>query len=214
MIRFRPWFTFATVFAVVVLAGFLFQSSAQRPKGTNGSTKASADTAVDDLAPSEMRPILEYYVVDRGSLQRSYPVANSPARRERFRKFYSDALERIQKLDFDGMSQEGKVDYILFRTHLEHELRQLDIEEKQLAEVAPLMPFGKTIVDLEETRRRMEPIDSAKVAVTLTAMKKQIDDTRRMVEAGLRGTDPDGIKVKKTVAFRGINHRYANAILD
>jgi uncharacterized protein (DUF885 family) len=205
MIRFRPWFTFATVFAVVVLAGFLFQSSAQRPKGTNGSTKASADTAVDDLAPSEMRPILEYYVVDRGSLQRSYPVANSPARRERFRKFYSDALERIQKLDFDGMSQEGKVDYILFRTHLEHELRQLDIEEKQLAEVAPLMPFGKTIVDLEETRRRMEPIDSAKVAVTLTAMKKQIDDTRRMVEAGLRGTDPDGIKVKKTVAFRGIN---------
>src|SRR4029079_8137922 len=128
-----------------------------RPKGTNGSTKASADTAVDDLAPSEMRPILEYYVVDRRSLQRSYPVANSPARRERFRKFYSDALERIQKLNFDGMSQEGKVDYILFRTHLEHELRQLDIEEKQLAEVAPLMPFARTIIDLEETRRRMEP---------------------------------------------------------
>jgi uncharacterized protein (DUF885 family) len=207
MILFRRWFTFATIFAVVVLAGFLFQSSAQRQRGTNGSNKNSADTtAVDDSAPpSEMRPILEYYVVDRGSLQRSYPVANSPARRERFRKFYSDALERIQKLNFDGMSQEGKVDYILFRTHLEHELRQLDIEEKQLAEITPLAPFGKTIVDLEETRRRMEPIDSAKVAVTLTALKKQIDDTRRLVEAGLRGNDPDSIKVKKTVAFRGIN---------
>lgn len=206
MIRFRRWYTFASIFVVVILAGFLFQSSAQRQKGTNGSTKASADTtAFDDLAPSEMRPILEYYVVDRGSLQRSYPVAASPARRERFRKFYSDALERIQKLNFDGMSQEGKVDYILFRSHLEHELRQLDMEEKQLAEIAPLMPFGKTIVDLEETRRRMEPIDSAKLAVTLTALKKQIDDTRRLVEAGLRGTDPEAIKVKKTVAFRGIN---------
>jgi hypothetical protein len=32
--------------------------------------------------PSEMRPT-EYYVVDRGSLQRSFPVAGSPARRER-----------------------------------------------------------------------------------------------------------------------------------
>jgi hypothetical protein len=41
--------------------------------------------------------------------------------------------------------------------------------------------------------------------VTLTALKKQIDDTRRLVEAGLRGADPQAIKVKKTVAFRGIN---------
>ena len=61
------------------------------------------------------------------------------------------------------MSQEGKVDYILFRTHLEHELRQLDIQGKQLAEIQPLIPFGKTIVEIEEARRRMEPIDSAKV---------------------------------------------------
>jgi len=206
MIRFRYWSTFVTVFAVAILAGFLFKTSAQRPRGASPASKASADTsAVDDLAPSEMRPILEYYVVDRGSLQRSFPVASSPARRERFRKFYSDALERIQKLNFDGMSQAGKVDYILFRTHLEHELRQLDIEEKQLAEVAPLMPFARTIVELEETRRRMEPIDSAKVAVTLTALKKQVDDTRRLVEAGLRGSDPEAIKVKKTVAFRGVN---------
>lgn len=206
MIRFRRWFIFATIFAVVILAGFLSQSSAQRQRGPSNSSKAVADTsAIDDLAPSEMRPILESYVADRGSLQRSYPVGSSPARRERFRKFYSDALARIQKLNFDGMSQEGKVDYILFRTHLEHELRQLDREEKQLAEIAPLIPFGKTIVDLEETRRRMEPIDSARVAVTLTTLKKQIDDTRRLVEAGLRGTDPEAIKVKKTVAFRGFN---------
>jgi hypothetical protein len=67
--------------------------------------------------------------------------------------------------------------------------------------MAPLMPFAKTIVELEETRRRKELIDSAKVAVTLTALKKQVDDTRR----GLRGSDPEAIKVKKTVAFRAVN---------
>ena len=205
MIRFRHLSVIAILFAVVVLAGFLFQSSAQRQKVASNSSKASADSDPADGAPSEMRPILEYYVVDRGTLQRSFPVANSPARRERFRKFYSDALERIQKLNFDGLSQGGKVDYILFRTHLEHELRQLDIEEKQLAEIAPLIPFGKTIVDLEETRRRMEPIDSGKIAVTLTNLKKQVDDTRRLVESGLRGSDPNAIKVKKTVGFRGVN---------
>ena len=153
-----------------------------------------------------MRPIIEYYIADRGSLQRSFFVNNSSARRERFRKFYQDALDRIQKLNFDAMSEAGKVDYILFRNHLEHELRQLDIEEKQQAEIAPLIPFGKTIVDLEEARRRMDPIDSAKTATTLNALKKQVEDTRRQVEAGLRaGDNPDTLKPKKTVAFRAVN---------
>jgi len=151
-----------------------------------------------------MRPIIEYYLADRGSLQRSFFVNNSPARRERFRKFYQDALDRIQKLNFDAMSEEGKVDYILFRNHLEHELRQLDIEEKQQTEIAPLIPFGTTIVDMEEARRRMDPIDSAKAATTLNALKKQVEDTRRQVEAGLRGGD-EAVKPKKTVAFRAVN---------
>ncbi|HEY8203392.1 MAG TPA: DUF885 family protein [Pyrinomonadaceae bacterium] len=153
-----------------------------------------------------MRPIIEYYVVDRGSLQRSYPVAGSPARRERFRKFYSDALQLLRQLDFDAMSEAGKVDYILFRNHLEHELRQLDIEEKQLAEMQSLIPFAQTIVDLEEARRRMEPIDSAKAAVTLTSLKKQIDDTRKVIEAGLKAAadESDVIRAKKTVAFRAV----------
>jgi uncharacterized protein (DUF885 family) len=178
-------------------------SKAARPKATSAAETPDASEA--RTPESEMRAIIEYYVVDRGSLARSYPVASSPARRDRFRKFYSDALERIQKLDFDSMSQEGKVDYVLFKNHLEHELRQMDIEEKQLAEIQPLIPFAKTIVDLEEARRRMEPIDSAKAAATLTNLKKQIDDTRRGVDSGLRGGDAgEAIKAKKTVAFRAV----------
>src|SRR5437762_10657481 len=52
----------------------------------------------------------------------------------------------------------------------------------------------------------METIDSAKTAALLTALKKQIDETRKLVEAGLRpGSDgPDVIKAKKTVAFRAV----------
>src|SRR6266478_10141805 len=51
----------------------------------------------------------------------------------------------------------------------------------------------------------MESIDSAKAAATLTNLKKQIDDTRRGVDAGLRGSDAgEAIKVKKTVAFRAV----------
>src|ERR1051326_7547502 len=189
------------VAALFIGAGFNFHTSAQRQKIASLSPEIA-----DDLAPSEMRALIEYYIADRGSLQRSFFVNNSPARRERFRKFYADALDRIQKLNFDAMSQEGKVDYILFRSDLEHELRQLDIEAKQQAEIEPLMPFAKTIVEMEEARRGMTPIDSAKAATTLNGLKKQVDDTRRRVEAGLRGGDTaDAVRVKKTVAFRGVN---------
>jgi uncharacterized protein DUF885 len=190
---------------VPLLSG-LFPAAAQRQRPT------ATSAAADDSSVSEMRAIIEYYVVDRGSLQRSYPVASSPARRERFRKFYGDALERMRQLNFDTMSQGGKVDYVLFRSYLERELRQLDIEEKQLAEMQPLIPFTSAIVSLEETRRRMEPIDSAKTAATLNELKKQIEETRRAVEAGLRperGGDPrsetsEPIRAKKTVAFRTV----------
>lgn len=155
---------------------------------------------------SEMRPLIERYTVDRGSLTRSYPVAMSPARAARFRQLYSDWMAQLQKLNFEAMSQEGKVDYLLLKNHLEYETRQLDIQAKQLTEIQPLVPFATNIIGLEESRRRMETIDSAKTAALLTSLKKQIDDTRKSVEAGLRpGADgPEIIKAKKTVAFRAV----------
>lgn len=203
MTRFRPSLIAAILLGAILTAGAPFSTLGQR-QSSPGRTAAAEDSSI-----SEMRPILEYYVVDRGSLQRSYPVASSPARRERFRKFYGDALERIRQLNFDAMSQAGKVDYVLFRNHLERELRQLDIEEKQLADMRPLIPFAPAIVSLEETRRRMEPIDSAKTAATLNELKRQIETTRRAVEAGLRpergGSETvEPIRVKKTVAFRAV----------
>jgi uncharacterized protein (DUF885 family) len=200
----------AGLVAALLLTGCLSlassaQTSSKGPRARTNSAPETPDSSEARTPESEMRAAIEYYVVDRGSLARSYPVASSPARRDRFRKFYADALERIQKLNFDAMSQEGKVDYVLFKNHLEHELRQLDLEEKQLAEIQPLVPFARVIIDLEEARRRMEPIDSAKAAATLTGLKKQIDDTRRGVDAGLRGNDTgEAIKAKKTVAFRAV----------
>jgi uncharacterized protein (DUF885 family) len=207
--------------ALVVTACFSAKAPAQTAERSKkpdaGKTAKAGDKALFDAAEanspeSEMRPLIERYTVDRGSLIRSYPVSISPARAARFKQFYSDWLDQLQKLNFDPMSQEGKVDYLLLKNHLEYEMRQLDIQTKQLAEIQPLVPFAMTIIDLEEARRRMEQIDSAKTAAALTNLKKQIDDTRRAVEAGLRperGTTPppegtDAIKAKKTVAFRAV----------
>jgi uncharacterized protein (DUF885 family) len=173
----------------VLLFCFLVQVPAQ-----NGRTKTKSEPAKTERV-SEMRAAIERYTVDRGSLTRSYPVAMSKTRRDRFRKFYEKWLASLKALDFDTMSQDGKIDYLLFKNHLEYELRQLDIQIQQLSEIQPLIPFAETIVSLEEARRRMEPINSAKIAATLTELRKQVDERRRAVES---------LKPKKTVANRAV----------
>jgi hypothetical protein len=209
--------TTKAVHLILVLTTSLFiQTFAQSSRPStlvNASQPTNSIVERADPPDSEMRAIIEYYVVDRGALFRSYPVPSSPARRERFRKFYSDALDRIQKLNFDSMSQEGKVDYVLFRKHLEYELRQLDIQSRQIAEIAELIPFAQRIIDLEEARRRMDPIDSAKAAAALNDLRKQLDNTRKAVESGLgsqragerRSDGVEPIKAKKTLAFRAVS---------
>jgi uncharacterized protein (DUF885 family) len=152
-----------------------------------------------DSSSSELRSLIERYVADRGSLSRSYPVEISPARRARFKQFYSDWLAALAKLNFDSLSQDGKVDYLLFTTHINHELQQEELQSKALAEIASFAPFAQTITDLAEARRRMEKIDPAKVAAMLNALNKDIEATRRSVDSGLRGEQG---KIKRTVANR------------
>jgi uncharacterized protein (DUF885 family) len=209
-----PALTCSLVAVLIITGSFAINAPAQSSK-TNGAkpkpTKPATPSEPVEQGASEMRAAIERYTVDRGSLQRSFPVATSPSRRERFRKLYNDWLASLEKLDFDSMSQDGKIDYILFRNHLEYELRQLDIQAKQLDEIQPLVPFAKTIIDFEETRRRMEPIDSAKIAATLNDLKKQVDERLTAAEAALkpsRGGDTavptDALRVKKTVANRAV----------
>ncbi len=166
------------------------RSNGARPKPAPEAEPANGKTPV-----SEMRASIERYALDRGSLTRSYPVNMSPSRRDRFKKFYGDWLTSLNTLDFDSMSQDGKVDYVLFKNHLEYEQRQLDIQARQLAEIQPMIPFAKTIIDLEESRRRMEKIDSPKIAATLNDLRKQIDERRR---------SPETLQAKKTVGNRAV----------
>src|SRR5207302_1917313 len=64
---------------------------------------------------------------------------------------------------------------------------------------------AQTIIDLEETRRRMGPIDSAKTADALNELKRQVDDVRRSLETQLRGSVGNLILPKRTAAFRAAN---------
>ncbi len=145
-----------------------------------------ADTSEFDVASSELRPIIERYVADRGNIARFYSVDGSAARRERLRKFHAETRDRLARLNFDALSQDGRVDYVLFRNHLDREIKRLDIDAKADAEIAHYVPFAQSIVALEESRRKLEPLNPRDAAAKLSELGKQIDAVRRSIESELR----------------------------
>src|SRR5262249_28410436 len=115
-----------------------------------GGTAAGAGGSGEstDTSHSETRPVVERELGGRGALNRTYRGSPSKARHDRMSRFYSEWLDNLKKLSFDGMGLDGRVDYVLLKNHLEYEVRQLDIQARQLAEIEPLLPFQKTITEL------------------------------------------------------------------
>jgi dipeptidyl aminopeptidase/acylaminoacyl peptidase len=169
-------------------------------RGLRASSSSSLDLAEMNNEHSELRGAIDRYMTDRGSLQRSLPPSASPRRDERLREFTKLWLDQLAYLEFGRLSQDGKVDYLLLKNQLAHELRQIDIRGKETAESASLVPFARVIVDLEERRRELQTMDWSRVAGDLTNLTKQIGEARRALERDPRGTD----QLKRVVVNRAL----------
>lgn len=156
---------------------------------------------VDDVTsyndpPSRMRGVIERYSEDYGIINRFYSAPTSANRTARLKQLYSDWQGLLTRQNFESLNHDEQIDYLLFKNYLEHEQRELDRNSKQLEEMAGLIPFAKTISDLEDSRRRLETVDAAKAAATINALAKAIAETQRGLAAN-RIAAP-----KKTVANR------------
>jgi len=149
---------------------------------------------------SQMRSVVEQYSADERGLMRSYDLALAPARMERFEKFYADQLAALEKLNFDAMPEEDQVDYLLLRNRIQSQQHQLAIRKKQAEEMAPLLPFAKTIVDFDDGQRRMEKPNAEQAAGQLAAMVKEIAATEKQLMAQKQA----GTLVSKAVANRAV----------
>lgn len=193
------------VLAAAAAVAFVMPSAAraQAPTPPSGAAYVPDVSAIEHPATSELRDVIERYLNDQDALGRRYDLEYSPARRAVLRAFYATWQTRLQAMPFDPLSQDGKVDYVLFRNQLEYEQRLLAREERQFADAAPLLPFAQTIADLHEARRRMEAIDPAKAAATLAQLAIDVQKVRGNVEAGLKPDSAAGaLRPTKIVAYR------------
>ena len=134
--------------------------------------------------PSELRDTVERYSADRAALGRVHTAALSLLRRERFKAFYTAWQDRLKELDFEPLTQQARIDYLLLANQIRYELSVIRRDEKIMRETAMLVPFVDAITGLDDARR-LELIDQAAAAATIDALVKRVDETRKAVQSGL-----------------------------
>jgi uncharacterized protein (DUF885 family) len=192
MQRLQRWGVISAAVAIVTLYGPMRAGARQNPLAGSarsvrpGATALATDPDISDLLrpQSELRTLVERYETDWRALSRSQPVSFSPAGYARLQAFYAQWLAGLQTLDFQKLSQAGRIDTLLLRNHIEYERRRADIQNREQIETAPLLPFAPTIIELAEAKRRMEPLDAAKAAATIDALSRQVAQARKAAETG------------------------------
>jgi uncharacterized protein (DUF885 family) len=164
-----------------------------------------ADSTGVDTSASEMRTQIERFVTDSRSLERSYATPASEARNARLRSFLEESKRRIEALNFDSMSQDGKVDYILLDLQIQRELNGLDREAKETAENTAYLPFAPLIIALETSRREMEPVNPSQAAAKLASLKPQIEAAQKAAEAKIHDEKgADAIRLRRVAGNRAL----------
>ena len=184
------WLTVSVAFSVPVLAQSANEIDRYLPLPDLGALSARPG--------SEVASVVDRYSSDRAALARRWHVAYSPTRLNRFREFYRGWTDHLQALEFEGLSIEGKVDYVLVQTELRYALESLGREEALFKEMAPLIPFATTLIELQEARRRMEIPDPQATAALLADLPHRLAKTKEEVQARLGGTAAPS----RIVAFR------------
>jgi len=149
-------------------------------------------------ASSELRDVVTRYAADRQLLQRFYTVSGSERRSAALSAFYDGWLRALPKIDFDRLSQEGRVDYVLLRNRIESDLRLIDRDKRLMSEVAPLVPFSRAVAELQEARQRLDFIKPDAAVSALEAIAESLEAARAAVAAGtLKSAASTAIKASR-----------------
>ncbi|RMJ15061.1 hypothetical protein CDV36_005223 [Fusarium kuroshium] len=145
---------------------------------------------------------------DLGELGEFYNIDIAPRRYEALENYHENELEFLTKIDFDGLDQEGKVDYIMLRTFHTRQLNNLDLQKASQEKFYPLLPFADDLVGLLEARQDVEPMKAKETAKTINDITKSISEVQTKVEGGeFNVTETTGYLASK--AIKGLLEHFA-----
>ena len=121
-----------------------------------------------------MRVAVTRYLEDRAAIQRRYEVEYSPTRQARLRRYYLDWQRRLAELDFEDLSAEGRIDYVLMQNRTRYDLDLLALSERRWSQIASLVPFADRIRLLQEARHDRQRANPREAAATLNQVADDV----------------------------------------
>ncbi|SPJ70641.1 uncharacterized protein FTOL_00369 [Fusarium torulosum] len=131
---------------------------------------------------------------DLGELNEFYNIDIAPRRYKALETYHKGEQEFLGDIDFEGLDQEGKVDYIMLNTYHTRQLNNLDLQKNSKKKYEPLLPFEEDLVGLLEARQDVEPLKAKETASLLNNITKSITSAQTKVQDG-------GFNVTETTGY-------------
>lgn len=146
------------------------------------------------LSAQAVRDQIERFRADQAALERFYDLGFSEARAERLDAFYRERRTELEKVEFDGLDRDAKIDWLLFANHLEKKIEELGFAKARRAAQRPFLPFADDVLAFELDRRALKEAAAEACATRLATIVEAIKAKKRTVETDAKTYSGPGDK--------------------
>ena len=148
----------------------------------------------------QIRELIEQFAADEESLRFKYRNQTSPTTMKRMVDFYSLWKTRANQIDFEGLTQDQKIDAVLLKNYAvkrESEFTTKTEKDQVVSRVVPfLAPLYKMLDDHEATRLT----DSKRVAEIMEKVSEDIDKFNRATLNYFEGNEKVILDARKKIS--------------
>src|SRR2546423_13619907 len=151
---------------------------------THASDASSAGATIDlqKVRNSNFQDVVREFGADWGGVASFYELPWSEVRFDRLERLFNGWQERLNGVKFDSLNQQGRIDYLLVRNKLAHELAALNLARKRLHAMGELLSFREPIQKLERARWRMEAVDCQAAAADISTLPDKLKKLRERLD--------------------------------
>jgi uncharacterized protein (DUF885 family) len=166
------------------LLAFLAVTALAHP-GVSQAQKEAEVVALDPEPISRLANYIENYYADLEALDREYVLEESPQYYERMATFYDRWLEKLSQMDYESLSVDESVDFILLRRNIRRDRDEMRRARESYQEVQSVVEFAGIIENFQQKRSIGQNVDGKALSEQLDQLAASIRQERQALkEAG------------------------------
>lgn len=161
---------------------------------------------------------IQTFAADLADIQSFLRISFSPTRAAKIKKFLTSGLASLpQTFDFDLLSQDDQVDYLLLQSHIKKLLHQGNAAAKKYQQAKEMGLFGQWVdlcIRFVETRHDVGRQNGREIASVFQDVEKDVDELIHVLDSdGSFGGDKERFVVFWTIArFEELHEALAEAV--